>query len=62
MILTTATTKYTLHTHTHTHLPEFNLTLIREDVDNRNTKPNRQAHLDPIIKDPEELTKLSISL
>jgi len=41
-------------------LPEFNLTLIHEDADNRNTKPSRQAHLDPIIKDPEKLTKLSV--
>jgi len=41
-------------------LPEFNLTLIRED--NRNIKLSKQAHLEPIIKDPEELTKLSVSL
>jgi len=58
MILTTQQQLNTCYIHTH--LPEFNLTLIREDVDYRNTKSSRQAHLDPIIKDPKELTKLSL--
>jgi len=57
------TTQRQLNTqHIHTHLPEFNLTLLREDTDNRNIKPNKQKHLEPIIKDPKQLTKLSISL
>jgi len=46
----------------HTHLPEFNLTLIRDSMDDRNIKPNKQTQLEPIIKDAEELTKLSVSL
>jgi len=57
------TTQQQLYTHyIHTHLPEFNLTLIRDGADNQNIKLSKQAHLEPIIKDPEELTKLSISL
>jgi len=43
-------------------LPDFNLALIREDTDNRNIKFSKQARLEPIIKDPAEFTKLSISL
>jgi len=46
---------------THAHLPDFNLTLIR-DTDNRNMKLSKQAQLQPIIKYPAERTKLSISL
>jgi len=43
-------------------LSEFNLTLIREDTENRIIKLSKQAHLEFIIKDPEKLTKLSVSL
>jgi len=57
------TTQEQLNTrYIHTHLPDFNLTLIREDTDDRNIKLNKQAHLGPIIKDSAELTKLSVSL
>jgi len=59
----TLTTQQQINTrYIHTHLPEFNLTLIREDADDRNIKLSEQARLEPIIKDPAELTKLSISL
>jgi len=51
------------HTHTHTHTCQILIwSLIREDTDDQNIKLSKQAHLEPIIKDPAEFIKLSVSL